>query len=93
MTEQTSHRLDEVPRRALGTRIRLVRGDYWIGAEGDALHLTGPAHTIFASLDGRHSVASVIQILVAEYDVDPEEATADVLEFLDDLTGRGVVEW
>jgi hypothetical protein len=93
MSNQTSRSLDDVPRRVLGTRIRLVRGDYWIGREDEALQLTGPAATIFASLDGRHSVGSVIQILVTEYDVDPEEAAMDVWEFLDDLTRRGIVAW
>lgn len=93
MADQTSHRLDDVPRRVLGTRIRLVRGDYWLGGEGEALQLTGPANTIFAALDGQRSVAGVIQLLVAEYDVEPQEVTADVWEFLDDLTGRGMVAW
>ncbi|RKT05890.1 coenzyme PQQ synthesis protein D (PqqD) [Streptomyces sp. 3211.6] len=93
MSEQTTRDLDAVPRRVLGTRIRLVRGDYWIGGEGDALQLTGPANIIFAALDGRRSVASVIRLVVTEYDVDPEEAAADVWEFLDDLTDRGIVAW
>ncbi|MFF3216342.1 PqqD family protein [Streptomyces sp. NPDC002886] len=93
MSEQTTRDLHAVPRRTLGTRIRLVRGDYWIGGEGDALQLTGPANTIFAALDGLRSVAGVIQLVVTEYDVEPEEVTADVWEFLDDLTGRGIVTW
>ncbi|MEV8305788.1 PqqD family protein [Streptomyces flavidovirens] len=93
MSDQTPRRSDAVPRRALGTRIRLVRGDYWIGGDGEALQLTGPAGTIFASLDGRRSVADVIQLLATEYDVDPEEAAVDVWDFLDDLTGRGIVAW
>lgn len=93
MSGQTPRHADDVPRRVLGTRIRLVRGDYWIGGEGEALQLAGPASTIFASLDGHRSVASVIQILVTKYDVDPEEAAADVWEFLDDLTSRGIVAW
>ena len=93
MSDRVTRRPDNIPRRVLGTRIRLVRGDYWIGVEDEALHLTGPATIIFASLDGQRTVASVIQLLVAKYDVDPEEAAADVWEFLDDLISRGVVAW
>ncbi|MFF2775542.1 PqqD family protein [Streptomyces sp. NPDC058052] len=84
---------DDVPRRVLGTRIRLVRGDFVIGMESEALHLTGPANTIFASLDGRRSVAGVIRAVADEYDADPEEVEADVREFLDDMTDRGIVTW
>ncbi|MFD6530256.1 PqqD family protein [Streptomyces sp. NPDC060184] len=93
MSEQTVRDLDAVPHRVLGTRIRLVRGDYWIGGEGDALQLTGPANTIFAALDGLRSVAGVIRLVVTEYDADPEEVAPDVWEFLDDLTDRGIVAW
>ncbi|GGW75530.1 PqqD family protein [Streptomyces caelestis] len=93
MSDDTPRGPEGVPRRTLGTRIRLVEGDFHIGAEDKALHLTGPAKIIFASLDGRRSVADVARLVTAEYDIDQEEAVADVLEFLNDLTDRGIVEW
>ncbi|WP_406171561.1 PqqD family protein [Streptomyces sp. NBC_00996] len=92
MSDNGLRSLDDVPRRVLGTRIRLVRGDYHIGADDVALHLTGPGNIIFASLDGRRSVADVARLLVAEFGIDQEEAIADVREFLDELTDRGIVE-
>jgi hypothetical protein len=77
----------------LGTRIRKVKDGFYIGVEDRALHLTGPAEIIFASLDGRRSVADVAQLVTIEYDINQEEALADAYEFLSDLADRGIVEW
>jgi hypothetical protein len=93
MSDNTPRSLDDVPRRVLGTRIRLVQGDYHIGVDDLTLHLTGPGNIIFACLDGRRSVAEVARLLVAEFGINQEEAIVDVREFLDELTDRGIVEW
>jgi hypothetical protein len=84
---------DAVPRRALGIRIRRVNGDFLIGAEDKALLLTDVARLVFASLDGRRSIADVASVVAGEYGVDEEEALNDVREFLDDLTDKDVVVW
>lgn len=82
-----------VPRRALGVRVRRVSGDLVVGIDADALELTDVAKLIYESADGRNRVADIVAIVVAAYDADPEEVSADVSEFLDDLAGRGLVEW
>ena len=82
-----------VPRRALGVRVRRVSGDLVIGIDADALELTDVGKLIYESADGRNRVADIVAIVVARYDADPAEVSADVREFLDDLAGRGVVEW
>ncbi|MBJ7901752.1 PqqD family protein [Streptomyces sp. DSM 110735] len=82
-----------VPRRALGVRVRRVAGDLVIGIDADALELTDVAKLIYESADGLNRVADIVGIVAAAYDADPAEVSADVSEFLDDLVGRGVVEW
>jgi hypothetical protein len=74
-------------------RIRRVKGDFLIGDEDSALLLSGPAQLIYSSLDGRRSIADIARTIAEEYGVDEEEALADAREFLDDLAGKGVVEW
>ncbi|OLF19622.1 PqqD family protein [Actinophytocola xanthii] len=86
----TGHR---VPRRVLGVRVRRVSGDLVIGIDTDALELTDVARLIYESADGRNRVADIVDIVAAAYDADPAEVSVDVREFLDDLAGRGVVEW
>lgn len=82
-----------VPRRVLGVRVRRVSGDLVIGIDADALELTDVAKLIYESADGCNRVADIVDIVVAAYDADPAEVSADVSEFLDGLAGRGVVEW
>lgn len=94
MTDSTvQRRPEDVPRRALGTRIRLVNGEFMVGVEDHALHLAEPGSLIFSSLDGRRSLADVAALVAAEYDVEYQEALADVSNFLGDLTAEGIVEW
>ncbi|WP_247673898.1 PqqD family protein [Micromonospora sp. C51] len=84
---------EAVPRRTLGIRIRLVKGDLLIGEEDKAHLLSGPAQLIFASLNGECTVSDVSRLIAEEYGIDEQEALEDVREFLGDLTGRGWVEW
>ncbi|MFG2531016.1 PqqD family protein [Streptomyces sp. NPDC048516] len=93
MSDTTLRSPEDVPRRALGIRIRLVKGDFMLGVEDEALHLTGPARLIYAALDGRRGVADVARLVADEYGIDEQEALADVRDFLDDLTDRGIIEW
>jgi hypothetical protein len=93
MKDDTARNAEDVPRRVLGIRIRLIRGDYHIGMQDRALHLNGPANIVFASLDGQRTIADLARLLVAEYGIDRSEAIADIHELLDDLTEKGIVEW
>ncbi|MEV1081983.1 PqqD family protein [Streptomyces sp. NPDC050211] len=93
MTSTIRCRPEAVPRRSLGVRVRRVKGDFLIGVEDKALLLSGPAQLIYSSLDGARTVSEVSQLIAEEYGVGEEEALGDVREFLDDLAGRGLVEW
>lgn len=82
-----------VPRRRLGVRVRRVSGSLVVGLEAEALELTDVAKLIYESADGRNRVADIVDIVAATYEAEPAEVSADVDEFLDELTDRGVVEW
>ncbi|WP_326615204.1 PqqD family protein (plasmid) [Streptomyces scopuliridis] len=91
--DELVERSDSVPRRVLGIRIRRMKDDFLIGDEDRALLIEDVAAFIFASLDGRRSTLKVAQLVAQEYGVDEEQALADVVEFLGDLTDQGIVEW
>ncbi|MBM4130416.1 PqqD family protein, partial [bacterium] len=53
---------------------------------GTATHSLDEVGTfLWRRLDGRHSLGQVIEALVAEYDVEPARAAADVQDFLAQL--------
>lgn len=45
---------------------------------------------IWSLADGTRSVKAIAAILSAEYQVDPEEAETDTLQFIEDMIQRGV---
>lgn len=47
---------------------------------------------IWALADGTHTVRDIAAAICAEYDVDPAQAEADVLDFVAQLAERGIVE-
>jgi len=47
---------------------------------------------IWELLDGQRTVAEVRDAIVAEYDVSPQEAEADLLELLEQLEAIGVLQ-
>ena len=47
--------------------------------------------TIWECLDGEKDVNQVVEEICREYDVSPEEATQDVMEFLSALEAAGLV--
>jgi hypothetical protein len=46
---------------------------------------------VWDRIDGRRTLGDIVQALVEEYEVDPEEARRDVLEFAEDLRAQGMV--
>ena len=87
-------RLDDRPRRHPDSAFRSIAD------EGGLVVLAGRAEvkvlnpvgiTIFALLDGAHSVREIAATVAGEFDVDDERALADVHEFLADLGGNGML--
>ncbi len=56
------------------------------------LKLQGPARDILAQLDGKQSVAAIVDELVKQYEgVDKDDIRQDVLSLLERMEQRGVV--
>lgn len=81
--------------------IVVANGDCPVREVGPGLVIMDPAGTathsldevgafLWRHLDGRHSHGQVIAALVAEYDVEPARATADVQDFLAQLMAAGL---
>jgi hypothetical protein len=54
--------------------------------------LNDTAALIWELIDGRHGRAEICRALEREFDVEPEEAAADLAAFLDELTSIGAVQ-
>lgn len=48
---------------------------------------------IWSLADGSRSIAQIAQVICDEYDVDPQQAQADALEFFTRLEDKGVVSF
>lgn len=48
---------------------------------------------IWERCDGEHSVAQIVEEIVKEHDVEPEEAIRDCEQFLQELVQEGILEW
>jgi hypothetical protein len=46
---------------------------------------------IWQHLDGRTTVRQMVEAICQVYDITPEEATGDVLDFLTELEGAGLI--
>jgi coenzyme PQQ biosynthesis protein PqqD len=56
------------------------------------LKLQGPARDILAQLDGKQSVAAIVEELARQYEgVDKDDIQQDVLSLLERMEQRGVV--
>jgi PqqD family protein of HPr-rel-A system len=62
-------------------------------ASGEAHALTPVATAIFERCDGTMSVAEIVADVIEIFDCRPDQAERDVVEFLDDLAARGLIDW
>jgi pyrroloquinoline quinone biosynthesis protein D len=82
--------LHATPRLAPGCRLHPTEAVMLI-PEG-TLKLQGPAREILAQLDGKQSVAAIVDELVKQYEgVDKNDIQHDVLSLLERMELRGVV--
>jgi pyrroloquinoline quinone biosynthesis protein D len=82
--------LNAIPRLSPGCRLHPTEAVMLI-PEG-TLKLQGPARDILAQLDGKQSVAAIVDELVKQYEgVDKDDIRQDVLSLLDRMEQRGVV--
>jgi pyrroloquinoline quinone biosynthesis protein D len=82
--------LHATPRLAPGCRLHPTEAVMLI-PEG-TLKLQGPAREILAQLDGKQSVAGIVEELAQQYEgVDKDDIQQDVLSLLERMEQRGVV--
>jgi len=82
--------LHATPRLAPGCRLHPTEAVMLI-PEG-TLKLQGPARDILAQLDGKQSVAAIVEELARQYEgVDKDDIQQDVLSLLERMEQRGVV--
>jgi len=82
--------LHATPRLAPGCRLHPTEAVMLI-PEG-TLKLQGPARDILAQLDGKQSVAAIVEELTQQYEgVDRDDIQQDVLSLLERMEQRGVV--
>ena len=82
---------DFVLRKVCGLNVVLPSG-LKVKDFGGALNLNDTAALIFEQLQAGKSVEETVAALVAEYDVTPEKALADVQKTIDSLRDAGVLD-
>lgn len=87
-------RSSAVLRRPEQVRFRILDGEGVVirRQEGEVLVLNGVGARIFDLLDGRRSVARLLELLEAEYDAARDTLERDVLAYLDELLEAGLAE-
>ena len=85
--------LTDVPVRTSETVSRVIQSDTFIMDVGQSqLHdLNEVGGRIWELVDGKRSVADIVDVLVDEYEVEPSKATAAACGFLDTLRDKGLV--
>lgn len=86
--------MEERPERNPETAYRAI------GDEGGLVVLPGRSEvkvlnpagaTIYALLDGKHTIDEIVVSILAEFDVTPVQAKSDVVQFIADLAAEGLL--
>ena len=59
--------------------------------KGEVIQLDEVGARIWENIDGSATVSGIIDAVCSEFEVDKDTATADVLEFLNELSDRGAI--
>jgi hypothetical protein len=86
--------LEQVVRRAGGIAARVVDGEAVVItlSDGQVHFLNGTGTLLWQRVDGAHAVKDLIALLAERFEVDDEEASRDVLEFVRELEEKGIIE-
>jgi hypothetical protein len=83
---------DKYPRPALDTRVRRVGGRLLVARGNDAFELSDVAGFIWERCDGSRTVGDIAIEVVESYDVEPQVATDDMREIIQELESKGFLE-
>jgi len=86
-------RLKSIPRRNESIRWREFGADGILlnPASGDYFEISETAMIIWSQMDGRKTIEEIIRELAARFDADAEDLTRETTEFIEDLTGKGLI--
>jgi hypothetical protein len=87
--------LDSYPVPNAGVVGRIVDGEavLVLSEQGQVKVLNEVGARIWTLADGTRTLRDIAAAICAEYDVDPAQAEADVLEFVGQLAERGIVSF
>jgi pyrroloquinoline quinone biosynthesis protein D len=85
---------DSVPRLPRGVRFRYDQArDAWVVLAPERVFVPDEtAVEVLKLVDGRSSVAAIAEILAARFDAPAAEIAGDVIEMLQDLADKGVLD-
>ncbi len=87
--------MERRPRRVDGIAARTVDGQVVlldVNTE-EYYSLNEVGSRIWELASGEHTVAAMVDAIVAEYEAEREQVTEDVLDLLDKLSEEGLVNW
>ena len=84
-------RPDSVPSRRLDSRTRNFGGQLMVGGRRSALQLDATASFILRRIDGRRTVHEIAQLVAAEYGIDQDTASGDVVSLVGQLIDGEIV--
>lgn len=84
----------DIPRLPRGVRLRFdeTRGSHVLLAPERAFNVDEIAVMVLQLVDGRRSVAEIVDLLAGRFDEAREVIESDIVAMLDDLVGKRVVE-
>ena len=85
--QRRPNRNPETAYRAIGDEGGLVV----LPTQSEVKVLNPVGSVIYAMLDGEHTVQQIVDRIVDEFDVTPDQARADTDEFLDSLEAEGML--
>lgn len=85
--------LDTRPRRHPDTRFRVIEGEAIVilPEKMELRILSETGSRIWDLIDGERSVGAMVDVVVEEFAVERDVASADVISFLQELAGHGLV--
>jgi pyrroloquinoline quinone biosynthesis protein D len=80
------------PKRAFDVRFQSVRGRHLLVQRNQAFELDPVGVRIWELCDGTHTLQEMAGTIASEYDISSEQAQEDLVEFLQDLQNKGLIE-
>lgn len=85
---------EQIPKPAPDLSWRTVDdGLVIVSPEGDVQALNGSGALVWQLLDGHNQIGDIVNSVLEQYEVSPEQANHDLQKFLNELTELGLIVW